>query len=70
MTKIQRVELSADSGSAIHCPFCGTKVINAYEGAEKWLAKPCEHTLFAAHDEGFEYESETFKSHIKQVLCD
>lgn len=67
-SKIQKLEFS-DLGVAIHCPFCGTKVTNAADTAEQWLAGvPCEHTLFVAHDEDFEYQSEYFKEHIEQVI--
>ena len=67
-SKIQKVELP-DLGIAIHCPFCGTKVTNAADTQEMWLAgTPCKHTLFVAHDEDFEYQSEYFKEHIEQVI--
>ena len=68
MKKIQRIELP-DSGASIHCPFCGTKVVNGGEGADTWLAEPCGHTLFVAHDEGFEYASDAFKDHVKTMVA-
>jgi hypothetical protein len=70
--RIQRVELTDDSGSAIHCPFCGSKVTRAYsdENPDGWAVEsPCEHTLFTAHDDGFEYRSEAFDKHIDTVLA-
>ncbi|WP_046861617.1 hypothetical protein [Microvirga massiliensis] len=69
--KIQRVDLD-DSGSPIHCPFCGTKITRSYDEAnpDGWVVEnPCAHTLFAAHDEGFEYRSEAFNKHLETVLA-
>ena len=54
--KIQRVELNKFYNASIHCPFCGVKIIDT-EAAESGAdpTNPCPHTLFVAHDEGFEY---------------
>lgn len=71
MKKIQRVELTADSGAPIHCPFCGLKICNSFddEQAGTWVAgEPCEHTLFCAHDEAFEYKSPLFEENVKAAL--
>lgn len=61
---IQRVELSRYDIS-IHCPFCGKSVLNnpsenGDEAASQKPVDPCEHTLFVASDEGFEYRSAPF----------
>lgn len=56
---IQRVELTTFYDSPIHCPFCGTRVI-AYPENEEPTVSPCPHTLFIAHDMGFEYRSQRF----------
>lgn len=55
---IQRVELLSHD-MPLHCPFCGKC---AYDPAPEKQAqlKPCQHTLFVAHDEGFEYRSARF----------
>lgn len=60
MAMIQRFELTQSYDHPIHCPFCGKKVID-YEAAEKGrsedMLRLCDHTLFVATDEGFEYRS-------------
>ena len=49
--------------SSIHCPFCGKKVVlNDEQLLEIY---PCKHTLFVAHDEGFEYRSKIFDDHLE-----
>ena len=62
---IQRVEINTNYGTSIFCPFCGQKVSNteAGESGEEWVS-PCPHTLFVAHDEGFEYRSERFNNQL------
>ncbi len=64
-TKIQRIEITTNYSTSIHCPFCGQKVsdVEAGEAGEAWV-KPCPHTLFIAHDEGFEYRSERFNAQL------
>lgn len=56
MSNIQRIELSEVT---LHCPFCGHLVLNNEPDVDfdQYLS-PCEHTLFIAHDEGFEYLSD------------
>lgn len=56
--KIQRVELDCFQ-SPVHCPVCGQQVLS---GGEEEIAEitPCRHTLFVAHDEGFEHRSPAF----------
>ena len=61
---IQRVELSCYDIS-IHCHFCEKSVLNnssenSDEAASQKPVDPCEHTLFVASDEGFEYRSAPF----------
>jgi len=55
---MQRVELNHPVGS-LHCPFCGNCVIREVDDQAPTVS-PCEHTLFVAHDEGYEYRSEKF----------
>jgi len=50
---MQRIELSRYD-IPIHCPFCGVKVLD-YERSD---TKPCVHTLYIAHDMGFEFRSD------------
>lgn len=54
--KIQRIELSC-CGHPLFCPFCGQKAFDPDTGLPE---KPCEHVLFVATDEGFEYRSPRF----------
>ena len=63
--KIQRVELNKFYNASIHCPFCGVKIIDT-EAAESGAdpTNPCPHTLFVAHDEGFEYRSPRFDENL------
>ena len=53
---IQRVEL-ASYDIPLHCPFCGARAFDPDPEKQAKL-KPCQHTLFMAHDEGFEYLSD------------
>lgn len=62
-TKIHRVELSTYD-EPLHCPFCGKKVMTGDLTGQR-APKPCKHTLFIAHDEGFEYRSKWFDGHKK-----
>ena len=55
---IQRVEILTDE-YAVHCPFCGAMAITAGDSGEV-IEAFCEHTLFMAHDHGFEYRSVRF----------
>jgi hypothetical protein len=52
---IQRVELDCYH-QPIFCPACGQRVITGTDAN----ITPCSHTLFIAHDEGFEYRSAAF----------
>lgn len=54
--KIQRVELTTSYEASIHCPFCGQMAWDTSDGS----LTPCVHTLFVAHDEGFEFRSPRF----------
>lgn len=56
--RIQRIELLTDE-HAIHCPFCGALGISQGD-SEDMVTEFCEHALFMAHDEGFEYRSSRF----------
>lgn len=56
---IQRVELSSGQAFALHCPFSGARAVDS-DSDRSWFTGPCPHTLFAAHDLGFEYRSEAF----------
>lgn len=61
--KIQRVELSNYS-LPLYCPFCGVIAHESVDNSDKEVA-PCEHVLFIAHDEGFEYRSGRFNVLMK-----
>ena len=47
----------------IVCPFCEQTVAGGTTD-EDWEATPCEHTLFIAVDDGFEYRSDRFNDHM------
>lgn len=54
--KMQRYERNRFPHLPVHCGFCGQLVISASENEP--LINPCAHTLFIAHDEGYEFLSE------------
>ena len=64
-TKIQRIEINTNYNTPIHCPFCGQKVIDldSDNSGEAWC-EPCPHTLFIAHDMGFEYRSKRINDQL------
>ena len=64
-TKI-KIQESNDYESDVLCPFCSQKVLNM-NGFE---ISPCEHTLFIAHDEGFEFCDERTKKNLNIPLTD
>jgi hypothetical protein len=65
---IQRVELNTFYDASIYCPFCGAKVADMEAAASGEKAhNPCRHTLFIAHDEGFEYRSPRFDEKLGLV---
>jgi hypothetical protein len=65
--KIQKIEIDT-SKYPLHCPVCGQRILSGIESVEPIIA-PCKHTLFIAHDEGFEYRSSLYDkiSHIEGV---
>jgi hypothetical protein len=52
---IQNVEINKHYECAIHCPFCGDKVLDVFVEDGDPVISPCVHTLFIASDDGFEY---------------
>ena len=52
---MQAIEIIAFYDSPVHCLFCGQLV--ADPGKDEPLLAPCKHTIFAATDDGFEYQS-------------
>lgn len=52
---MQKVEINDSTDLHIHCPFCGSVAIKP-DGISL-----CEHTLFLASDEGFEFVSPKLK---------
>ena len=66
---IQRVELNTFCRATVHCPFCGSQVLDAHP-ADETLVTPCTHTLFVAHDDGLEYRSGRFDENLGlQGIC-
>lgn len=56
---IVRVEVSFKV--IVHCPYCGNEALNPQKAqGDQDVFSPCPHTLFFAHDEGFEYRSDRF----------
>jgi hypothetical protein len=55
--KLQRHERNRFYHLPIYCGFCGQLILSAEEDSDP-VIKPCLHTLFIAHDEGFEFLSE------------
>jgi hypothetical protein len=53
--KLQRFELNKYYDHPIFCIFCGQKVID-FDKTETPVT-PCPHTVYVAHDEGWEYLS-------------
>ncbi|MBL8462626.1 MAG: hypothetical protein JNL20_08910, partial [Thauera sp.] len=51
---IQRTELETYYYTPVHCPFCGVRVMGA-DPSDETRITACPHTLFIAHDTGFEY---------------
>lgn len=60
---IQRVELNAYYWVPVHCPFCGVRVMGA-DPVDETRMTPCTHTLFIAHDDGFEFRDERFDENL------
>lgn len=48
----------------IHCGFCGQRVLSAEDEHEPVIAA-CRHTLYVAHQEGYEYVSERVKDQLR-----
>jgi len=59
--KIRKIELE-DDGAEVRCPVCNQVVIPALVEGD---LSPCPHTLFIAHDEGFEFRDERFDEAMK-----
>jgi hypothetical protein len=65
---IQRVELNDKYHISIYCPFCGAKVVDMdAQDNDGEMANPCPHTLFIAHDEGFEHRDGRFDANLNIV---
>ena len=58
------IEERNDYESDINCPFCSKEIV-VMEGFE---ISPCEHTLFIAHDEGFEFCDDRTKANLNIPL--
>ena len=62
--KLQRHERHHFNHLPIYCGFCGQLILSG-EDAEPAI-KPCIHTLFIAHDEGFEFLSERAVAQLRE----
>lgn len=63
--KLQRFELNTYYDHPIFCIFCGANVVNP-ESLESQVT-PCLHTIYIAHDEGWEYLSGNGKSALEKM---
>lgn len=59
-----KIEERSDYESDITCPFCSKKIVKM----EGFDISPCEHTLFIAHDVGFEFCDDRVKADLKIPL--
>jgi hypothetical protein len=59
-----KIEERSDYESDIACPFCAQKIVEM----EGFDISPCEHTLFIAHDEGFEFCDDRTKVNLNIPL--
>lgn len=66
---IQRFELARGAMGNIHCPFCGKLVLDM-DFTDDQSARPCEHTLFVAHDYAVEYLSDALKDMFNVSVAD
>lgn len=48
----------------IHCGFCGQRVLNT-DGEEDPVIAACRHTLYVAHQEGYEFLAERVKDQLR-----
>ena len=62
--KLQRYERNVAYDAPVCCVFCGKMVESFGEDDDPKLA-PCEHTLFIAHDEGYEYVSDRVVAQLR-----
>ena len=56
------IEIDVNTNPII-CPFCKKSVAGGTTD-EDWEMTPCEHLLFVAVDDGFEYRSDKFNNHM------
>jgi len=61
---IIEIEERSDCDSDISCPFCLRKIVKMQD----FKISPCEHTLFIAHDEGFEFCDDRTKVNLNIPL--
>ena len=67
---IQRVELTKFYDMPVHCPFCGSRVVDYGDESSEPHITPCAHTLFVAHDEGLEFRSKRFDDNLSLTGID
>ncbi|MBC8552149.1 MAG: hypothetical protein H8D23_21095 [Candidatus Brocadiales bacterium] len=60
------VEERDDYRNDVYCPFCSKIVVEM----GNFGVSPCKHTLFIAHDEGFEYCDDRVKLNLNIPLED
>jgi len=63
--KIETEERNDYDGD-INCPFCSKTIVKM----DDFNVSPCEHTLFVAHDEGFEFCDDRTKVNLNIPLKD
>ena len=62
---VQRHERHAFHHLPVHCSFCGD-LIDGVDDLES-IGKPCKHTLYIAHDEGFAFVSDRAEQALEQL---
>ncbi len=59
-----KIEERSDYESDIYCPFCSKTIVEM----DGFGVTPCKHTLFVAHDEGFEFCDDKTKINLNIPL--
>ncbi len=64
---VQRHERQAFYHMPVHCGFCG-QLVDGVDDLEP-IGKPCKHTLYVAHDEGFSFVSDRAEEALVGLSC-
>jgi len=69
--KLQNFIRNAYSDHPLHCPLCGHLLLSSDDAEfsreySKSHPSPCEHTLYVAHSEGYEYLSDRVREQLSK----